>query len=60
MQVKDIANYCRVNTSTVRRWLISGKMKSFQLPGNQFRITVEDFKDFLERYHIPINEEFFK
>jgi excisionase family DNA binding protein len=59
VEVKDIANYCMVSTSTVRRWLKDKKLKSFQLPSNQSRIKVEDFKDFLRHYNMPINEEFF-
>jgi excisionase family DNA binding protein len=59
IEVKDIAEYCLVSTSTVRRWLKEGQLKSFQLPSNQYRIRIEDFKDFLRRYKIPINEDFF-
>jgi|WetSurMetagenome_2_1015567.scaffolds.fasta_scaffold256449_1 excisionase family DNA binding protein len=60
IEVKDIADYCMVSTSTVRRWLNAGKLKSIKLPSNQFRISTEDFKDFLERYNIPIEDGLFQ
>jgi excisionase family DNA binding protein len=60
IEVKDIADYCMVSTSTVRRWLSSGKLKSIKLPSNQFRISTNDFKEFLEHYNIPIEEEYFR
>ncbi len=59
IEVKDIADYCMVSTSTVRRWLNNGKLKSIKLPSNQYRVSVDDFFDFLRRYNIPINEDFF-
>jgi excisionase family DNA binding protein len=59
VEVKDVANYCMVSTTTVRRWLKNGDLHAIKLPSNQYRISVGDFKDFLRRYKIPIKEEFF-
>lgn len=59
IEVKVIAGYCMVSTSTVRRWLENGKLKSIKLPSNQYRISEEDFRNFLMRFDIPIREEFF-
>jgi excisionase family DNA binding protein len=59
IEVKDIASYCMVSTSTVRRWLKDGKLKAIRLPSNQYRINITDFKDFLKRYDIPVREDFF-
>jgi excisionase family DNA binding protein len=54
--VKDLASYCLVSTSTVRRWMKDGKLKSIQLPSKQHRISVKNFEDFLKLYQIPIKE----
>jgi excisionase family DNA binding protein len=58
--IKDIAGYCMVSTSTVRRWMKDGKLKSIKLPSNQCRVRIADFKDFLERYNIPVGESLFR
>lgn len=58
IEVKDVATYCMVSTTTVRRWLKDGKLTSIKLPSNQYRISIEDFKDFLRRYNIPVSKEF--
>lgn len=59
IEVKDIAAYCMVSTSTVRRWLKNGNLKAIKLPSNQCRVSIMDFKAFLKRYNIPIREDFF-
>ena len=47
----DIAQYCDVNLRTVIRWLESGKLKGFKLPGRgNNRVLVSDFIEFLERH----------
>ena len=54
-----IAVYCQVSKSTVLKWVNDGKLKAFRLPSGHYRIEKEDFRDFLERYDIPIKEELF-
>jgi len=54
--VKGIANYCLVSESTVRRWIKDGKLAALRLPSGQYRITANDFRDFLKRYGMPIKE----
>ena len=56
--VKDLASYCMVSTCTVRRWIRDGKLTSIKLPSNQCRVSMADFQDFLNRYNIPVREEF--
>jgi excisionase family DNA binding protein len=58
--VTAIARYCLVSKSTVRRWIMDEKLSAIKLPSGHFRITVEDFKDFLKRYNMPIREEIFE
>jgi len=55
-----IASYCLVSRSTVLRWIKDGKLSSLRLPGGHYRVTVEDFRDFLKRYNMPIKEELFE
>lgn len=51
----EIAAYCDVNLRTVIRWIESGKLKGFKLPGRgNNRVLVEDFIEFLERHEMPI------
>jgi excisionase family DNA binding protein len=51
----EIAEYCDVNLRTVIRWLESGKLKGFKLPGRgNNRVLINDFIDFLERHNMPI------
>jgi excisionase family DNA binding protein len=49
-----IAAYCQVSKSTVLQWIRDNDLKAYQLPGGHFRITKEDFRDFLKKYNIPI------
>jgi excisionase family DNA binding protein len=58
--VKDIAEYCMVSGITVRRWIKDGKLSAMKLPSGHYRITTTGFRDFLERYHMPIKEELFE
>jgi excisionase family DNA binding protein len=57
LAVKDVASYCMVSTTTVRRWMKDGKLKSIKLPSNQHRISVTDFKFFLAQYNIPMRKD---
>ena len=51
-----VADYCQVSKSTALKWIRGGKLKAFKLPSSHYRIKKEDFRDFLERYHIPVEE----
>ena len=54
----EIATYCDVNLRTVIRWIESGKLKGFKLPGRgNNRVLVSDFVSFLEHHNIPIPED---
>lgn len=57
----EIAKFCDVHFRTVSRWIHLGHLKSFKLPGRgNYRVTVEDFLDFLSSHKIPIPNEFQK
>lgn len=52
---RDIALYCQVSKSTVLEWIKSGRLKAFRLPSGHYRIDKKDFKEFLEKWGMPIN-----
>jgi excisionase family DNA binding protein len=52
--VKDVADYCLVSRVTIRRWIKGGRLSAIRLPSGHYRITLVDFRDFLERWHIPV------
>lgn len=55
----QMAEYCQVRPATVFNWIKEGKLKAYSTPGGHYRVRLEDFLDFLERYEIPIDEDFF-
>ena len=55
---RDIAAYCQVSKSTVLEWIKSGRLKAFSLPSGHYRIDRKDFRDFLERWDMPIKGKF--
>jgi excisionase family DNA binding protein len=56
LTVGRIADYCLVSRSTVRRWLKDGRLNGIRLPSGHYRISIVDFRDFLERWHIPVED----
>jgi len=54
LTTRDIAAYCQVSKSTVLEWIKSGRLKAFSLPSGHYRIDKKDFKEFLERWDMPI------
>ena len=54
----DIANYLDVTQRTVIRWINSGQLKGFKLPGRgNNRIQVVDFIEFLKNNAMPIPDQ---
>jgi len=56
----DVARYCAVTNDGVLKWIKSGKLRAFSTPGGHYRVSAEDFRSFLEKYDIPIDEGFFR
>ncbi len=51
----EIALYCDVHQRTVSRWIASGQLKGFKLPGRgNYRVVLSDFIEFLHRQKIPV------
>ena len=59
LTTSDVARYCSVSNDGVLKWIKSGKLRAFATPGGHYRISAEDFRDFLDRFDIPIDESFF-
>ena len=55
----EIARYCEVSNDGVLKWIKAGKLRAFATPGGHYRISSEDFREFLNRYAFPIQESFF-
>ena len=60
LTTKSIARYCHMSVTQIKRWILNGDLKAVQTPGGHYRITQEDFKDFLDRQGLPIVEDFFR
>jgi len=60
MTPEVVAQYCQVSKVTVLNWIKTGKLEAFRLPSGHYRIEKEDFRDFLDRYDMPIREQFFE
>jgi excisionase family DNA binding protein len=56
----EVANYCAVTNDGVLKWIKSGKLRAFSTPGGHYRVSAEDFRAFLEKYDIPVDESFFR
>ncbi len=56
----EIARYCAVTNDGVLKWIKSSKLRAFSTPGGHYRISAEDFRAFLERFDMPVDESFFR
>jgi excisionase family DNA binding protein len=56
----EVARYCAVTNDGVLKWIKSGKLRAFSTPGGHYRVSAEDFRAFLEKFDIPVDEAFFQ
>ena len=56
----EVARYCEVSNDGVLKWIKAGKLRAFATPGGHYRISAEDFREFLDLYAFPIRESFFE
>jgi len=56
----DVARYLHVSQFTVSKWIRQGKLNAYVTPGGHYRIRPDEFRSFLKRYRMPIDEEFFE
>lgn len=55
----EVARYCHVTYAGVIKWIKNGKLKAYSTPGGHYRILRDDFKNFLQRYNMPIDDSIF-
>ena len=60
LTVKGVADYCMVHRATVRRWIKDGKLSALKLPSGHYRVALVDYRDFLERWNIPVEDWLFE
>ena len=56
---RNVAEYCQVSKSTVLGWIKSGKLESFKNNSGHHPHDKGDFREFLERWHMPVREDLF-
>lgn len=56
----EIARYCAVTNDGVLKWIKSGKLRAFSTPGGHYRVSAEDFRAFLDKFDMPVDESFFR
>jgi len=56
----EVASYCAVTNDGVLKWIKSGKLRAFSTPGGHYRVSSEDFRAFLQKFDIPVDESFFR
>ena len=56
----EVARYCAVTNDGVLKWIKSAKLRAFSTPGGHYRVSAEDFRAFLEKFDIPVDEAFFQ
>jgi excisionase family DNA binding protein len=55
----DVATYCGVTSSAVLNWIGAGKLAGFTTPGGHYRILRTDFREFLQRYGMFVDQSYF-
>jgi len=55
LPVGFVARRCGVSNTTVLRWINTGQLPAFRLPGGHFRIGKDAFSDFLTKYNMPLD-----
>ena len=57
LTVKDVADQCHVSKVSVLRWIRQGELGSYTTPGGHHRIRKEEFRKFVQKYRIPVDED---
>jgi len=59
LTTSEVAAYCQVTNDGVVKWIKAKKLRAYSTPGGHYRIRKSDFKEFLERFGMPVDQEFF-
>ena len=57
ISVGFIAKRCGVSNTTVLRWIATGQLPAFRLPGGHYRIERGNFSDFLTKHGMPVQTQ---
>jgi len=60
LTASDVARCCLVSFATVRRWIEEGHLPAYTTASGHHRILPGDFRDFLERNGMLVDEAFFR
>jgi len=60
ISVGFVAKRCGVSNTTVLRWISTGQLDAFRLPGGHYRIERNNFFKFLANYSIPVRGSYYK
>ena len=55
----EIAALSHVTINAVKKWINAGKLNAFRTPGGHYRVSKEDFREFISKYRMQIKEELF-
>jgi excisionase family DNA binding protein len=59
LTTSEVAAYCQVTNDGVVKWIKAKKLRAYSTPGGHYRIRKSDFREFLERFGMPVDAEFF-
>ncbi len=59
LTTSEVASYCQVTNDGVVKWIKAKKLRAYSTPGGHYRIRKSDFKEFLERFGMPVDQDFF-
>jgi len=59
LTTSEVAQYCQVTNDGVVKWIKAKKLKAYSTPGGHYRIRKSDFREFLGRYGMPVDPNFF-
>jgi len=55
----DVARYCEVDVNTVKRWIRHSNLNAFSTPSGHYRVTRENFIEFLDEQGFTYDPGFF-
>lgn len=59
LTTSEVAAYCQVTNDGVVKWIKAKKLRAYSTPGGHYRIRKSDFREFLERFGMPVDQKFF-
>jgi len=57
LTTRAIARYFSVTPAAVAKWIRSGFLRAYRTPGGHYRVSVEEFKRFVQEHDLPEHED---